>query len=110
MAKSTRKSTKPEAEAADQNSTGINIRTITPEPAEEIYVDGIGNLFFRGGVVKLNCYRVVGSDSEQNEEVRHHSHKLVMPTTALPDLIRLLQNAMNMSRQQQSEDSPTPET
>lgn len=70
-------------------------------PAEEIFVDGVSSLFFRSGVVKLDCYRVVGHNPNENREVRMATHKLVLPVTAIQELLRLLQNASNIQRSQE---------
>jgi len=74
--------------------------TIAGPPPEEIFVDGISSLFFRAGIVKFDCYRVVGHDQTENKEARMVSHRLVMPAGSLQGLIKLLQNAANMQRSQ----------
>ena len=65
---------------ADKNEAGENANAATgvnkvkmapnPFPVEEIYVDGIAGIFRRGGILKLDCYRVAGVDREDGAEVR----------------------------------------
>ena len=62
-----------------------------PHPVEEIYVDGISGVFGRGGVMKLDCYRVVGIDKEDKAEVRQITHRLVIPNSAVPELMKAMQ-------------------
>lgn len=62
-----------------------------PHPVEEVYVDGIAGILGRAQVCKLDCYSVVGIDREDNNaEIRRVTHRLVMPTTALPELIQMI--------------------
>ena len=76
--------------------------TVAGPPPEEIYVDGVSSLFFRSGVVKLDCYRVVRHDPQENKEIRMGTHRLVMPATALQELIQLLQNASQVQKSRQA--------
>jgi len=71
----------------------VSATTVAGPPAEEVFVDGVAGLSFRSGVVKLDWYSVVSHDREQNREVRKATHRLVMPMTALQELLQLLQNA-----------------
>ena len=42
---------------------GIKVKMVAnPLPVEEIYIDGFAGLMTRGGVVKLDLYRVVRPD------------------------------------------------
>lgn len=62
-----------------------------PHPVEEVYVDGIAGILGRANVCKLDCYNVVGIDRDDNNaEIRRVTHRLVMPTTALPELIQMI--------------------
>ena len=83
---------------------------MTGPPAEEIYVDGISSLSFRANVVKLDCYRVVGQDPQENIENRMVAHRLVMPAAALQELIQLLQNASERQRERAAAEAKTDET
>jgi len=74
--------------------------TVPGPPAEEIFVDGVSGLFFRSGVVKMDCYRVVGHNQDENKEVRMSTHRIVLPVSALQELVQLLQNASNVQRSQ----------
>ena len=69
-------------------------------PVEEIYVDGVLGMFARAGVVKLNLYRVVGTDPNDESEVRSITHRLVMPAAALPELTRLIQSMARAAAEQ----------
>lgn len=60
------------------------------EIPNEIYADGVGGLHFGRNVVKLDLYRVLEFDKEQ-AEVRQLAHRVVLPVTAIPELVRLLQ-------------------
>ncbi len=62
-----------------------------PLPPEEIYADGVSAILGRPGVIKLECYRAVGVDQEANAEVRTVTHRLVLPSAVLPELVGLFQ-------------------
>ena len=59
-------------------------------------------MFARAGVVKINLYRVVGTDANDDAEVRSVSHRLVMPVSAVPELVRLIQSMAQSARQAQA--------
>ena len=81
-----------ESTAADEAG---KIKLITnPHPVDEIYVDGFTGLFARGGVAKIECYRVVGYDREDKSELRRVTHRLVLPTSAINELIRVVQGVV----------------
>src|SRR5690606_12001193 len=62
-----------------------------PAPIDEIYVDGISGILGRSSVCKLDCYRVVGVDRDDgNAEIRRVTHRVVIPTSALPELIQMI--------------------
>ena len=63
-----------------------------PTPPDEIFIDGVAGILARPGLVKLDCYRVVGIDRSDNAEVRSVTHRLVMPSAAIPEMVRLFQN------------------
>ncbi len=62
-----------------------------PLPPEEIYADGVSAIIGRPGVIKLECYRAVGVDKEANAEIRIVTHRLVLPSAVLPELVGLFQ-------------------
>ena len=70
-----------------------------PTPPDEIFVDGVAGILARPGLVKLDCYRVVGIDRSDNAEVRSISHRLVLPAAAIPEMVRLFQNMAKAGRQ-----------
>ena len=74
---------------ADQEATYKFARRATAP--EDSYADGAASITGSRNVVKLDFYRVVGIDQEDNKEVRSISHRLVLPMTAIPELMQLLQ-------------------
>jgi len=84
---------------AEEKSATKRAKIVIPSapPIEEIYIDGIAGLMGRGGVVKLDCYRVDGFDKEAEAEVRRISHRLVLPATSLGELIKLIQGVAKSS-------------
>jgi hypothetical protein len=58
---------------------------------EDSYADGAASITGCRNVLKLDFYRVVGTDQEDKKEVRTISHRLVLPLTAIPELSQLLQ-------------------
>lgn len=60
------------------------------EIPNELYADGVGGLQFGRNIVKLDLYRVLEFDRD-DAEVRQLAHRLVLPITAIPELVRLLQ-------------------
>ncbi len=86
-----------------QAGSGRGVKLMpTNQPVEEIYVDGALGMFARAGVVKINLYRVVGTDANDDAEVRSVSHRLVMPVSAVPELVRLIQSMAQSARQAQA--------
>ena len=83
------------AEAEEAAATAI---IVEGPPAEEFFVDGVSSLFLRSGVVKLECYRVVGHDRQTNRESRMAALRLVLPAPALQELAQLLRNVSDMQR------------
>ena len=67
----------------------------TPGPADELYVDGINGALIRRDVIKLDCYRVMGVNTEDKAEVRAVTHRLVLPTASVPELARLFQGLVS---------------
>jgi hypothetical protein len=61
-----------------------------PRPPDEVFADGVASVLARPGLVKLECYRVMRIDREDNAEVRCVTHRLVLPSGAVPDLLRML--------------------
>ncbi len=92
---------KAKAEQQQQPGGGRGIKMApSNQPIEEVYVDGVLGLFARAGVIKINLYRVLGTDSTDDSEVRSVSHRLVMPAAALPEMARLLQNVAKAANEQ----------
>ena len=58
---------------------------------EDSYADGAASITGSRNVIKLDFYRVVGTDQEDKKEVRTISRRMVMPLTAIPELLQLLQ-------------------
>jgi len=83
---------KIETGAGPTDNPKANARMVSSFQApEEIYVDGIAGAMGRGGVLKIDLYRVSGVDRKTNTEQRRVSHRLVIPAGALPELVRVLQ-------------------
>ncbi len=70
-----------------------------PLPPEEIYADGVSAILGRPGVIKLECYRAMGVDKEANAEVRTVTHRLVLPSAVLPELVGLFQKMAEAGQQ-----------
>jgi hypothetical protein len=70
----------------------------SPLPPEEIYVDGVAGAMGRGGVLKLDLYRVSGVDRKTGTETHRVSHRLVIPAAAIPELMRVLQGTAQAAR------------
>ncbi len=97
---------------AQQQTPGappVKVEMLSGPPPEEIYVDGISSLSFRSNVVKMDCYRVAGQDPQENTEKRMATHRLVMPASALQELIQLLQNASERQRERAAAEAETEE-
>ena len=60
-------------------------------PLEETFADGALGVNVRGAVFKLNLYRAVGNDQQSGDELWSNSHRIVLPITAAPQLIGILQ-------------------
>ena len=97
-----------------QNVAGGETRQVKLAPSqqaiEELYVDGVVGMFARAGVIKINLYRVMGTDANDDAEVRSVTHRLVMPATAIPEMIRLFQNMAKAASEQQAQQQATTAT
>lgn len=89
-----------EQRSAGPGQPGAKVKMVAnPLPVDEIYVDGFAGLMTRGGVVKLDLYRVVRADTESRTEHRQVSHRLVLPQAVLPELYNLLRSMARTARQ-----------
>lgn len=89
---------------AERQGGGRSVKLMpNNHPVEDIYVDGALGMFARAGVVKINLYRVLGTDAGDDAEVRSLSHRLVMPVSALPELVRLIQSMARSARKAQAD-------
>ncbi len=71
-----------------------NVKMVrNPMPIDELFVDGASGLITRAGVAKIDLFRVVGYEPESKAERRQVSHRLVLPLAAVPELLRLFQQA-----------------
>jgi hypothetical protein len=92
------KDTKAQAEAGGQ--TRPNVRAVpNPAPIEELFADGVGSLMSRGGVVKLDLFRVVGYERDSKAELRQVSHRLVLPLSAVPDMVKIFNSVARAAQQ-----------
>lgn len=87
MAKEKLMEKEPKTDVPEQRKVRFVAR---PDIPSEIYADGVGGLHFGRNVVKLDLYRVLEFDKDQTE-VRQLAHRLALPVTAIPELVRLLQ-------------------
>ncbi len=82
------------AESKRKNQRQAKAPTIrmaaNPLPPDEVFADGVAGVLSRPGLVKLECYRVMRIERQDNAEVRCVTHRLVLPSAAIPDLIRML--------------------
>jgi len=62
-----------------------------PFPVQEIFVDGIAGIFGRGGVFKIDCYSALGLNPETNTETRRITQRVVLPGSAMAELIKAVQ-------------------
>ena len=91
-------------EGKQEQTEGPKIKVAAnPTLPEEIFVDGVAGVLARPGLIKLDCYRVVGIDRNDNAEVRSITHRIVLPAAAVPELVRLFQNMAKGGRQAASE-------
>ena len=84
--------TKAQAEAGGPARPNVKM-VRNPMPIDELFVDGASGLITRAGVAKIDLFRVVGYDPESKAVRRQVSHRLVMPMAAVPELLRLFQQA-----------------
>ena len=85
--------TKAQAEAGGQARPNVKM-VRNPMPIDELFVDGASGLITRAGVAKIDLFRVVGYEPESKAERRQVSHRLVLPLAAVPELLRLFQQAV----------------
>jgi len=57
---------------------------------DEVFVDGISGVIGRGGIIKLDFYRLLGFDQGEEAEVRQIVQRLVLPTSAIPELAQAI--------------------
>ena len=92
----------PEPNQPEPEARKIKVAQNATSP-DEIFVDGVSGILARPGVVKLDCYRVLRIDREDNAEVRTMTHRLVMPAGSMRELAKLLQNWADQARRAQEE-------
>ncbi len=103
MAKTPEKTPEKNQAEAQPATAPPNVKMVSStQPPDELYVDGVSAIIGRGGVIKLDCYRVVGVDRD-NAEVRSVTHRLVLPAGAVPGLVRLFQDMASMGQQSVAE-------
>lgn len=85
--------------AGQQKNREIKVKVVgDPADVEEFYVDGILGVAGRGGVVKLDCYRVVGIDNESKAEIRKVVRRLVLPVSAINELANVVKGVAEGAR------------
>lgn len=87
-------------QAEQPEAARVNVKMVpNPAPVEDLYFDGVGGVISRGGVVKLDLFRVAGYETEPKAELRQISHRLVLPLSALPDVLKLFQSVAKAAQQ-----------
>lgn len=95
---------KSEAEAAGQ--TRPNVKAVAnPLPIDELFADGVGSLMSRGGVIKLDLFRVVGYERDSKAEMRQVTHRLVLPLSAVPDIVKIFSSVARAAQQAAAQSS-----
>ena len=85
---------------AERPGKALTVKMVpNPAPVDELYVDGTSGVISRGGVIKLDLFRVVGIDPATKTEMCQVSHRLVLPLTALPNLLRAFQSVARATQQ-----------
>ena len=90
--------------AQEPNFKFVQVQT----PPEDSYADGPAAMSVGRNVLKLDLYRAAGVDPQDKKEIRILSHRIVLPLTAIPELMHLLQsynNAVQKAAQAQAEQS-----
>ena len=86
---------KPADNAVDNRNDTPKVKMApNPYPVEEVYVDGISGVMGRGGIFKLECYRIAGTDQEDGAEVRRVTHRLVFPSIGMNELVQAVQSVV----------------
>ncbi len=81
---------------ATQGTTapGIKHKFTQQLPPEESFADGAHSVTLTRNVLKLDLYRVLRYDQASEEELRKVSHRIVLPMSAVPEMINLLQGVV----------------
>ena len=82
-----------------KNKLQVNMKTPVAPAIEEIYVDGVSGIMARGGIFKLDCYRVEGVAKDGKTETRRISHRLVLPATGIGELVKVVENVLKSVQQ-----------
>ena len=90
--------TKTQAEAGGQARPNVKA-VANPLPIDEFFADGVGSLMSRGGVVKLDLFRVVGYERDSKAELRQVTHRLVLPLSAVPDIVKIFSSVARAAQQ-----------
>ena len=81
-------------QAGGTSAAGIKHTYLQQVPPEDSFADGAHGVTMARNVLKLDLYRVVRYDQASEEELRNISHRIVLPMTAVPELINLLQGIL----------------
>ena len=81
--------------AQEPNFKFVQVQT----PPEDSYADGPAAMSVGRNVLKLDLYRAAGVDPQDKKEIRLLSHRIVLPLTAIPELMQLLQGYSNAVQQ-----------
>ena len=68
-------------------------------PVPETYADGALGALSRGPIFKLEFYSAMGHDPDSGEELWRPCQRLVLPVTAVPQMINILQRLMQQMQE-----------
>ena len=68
-------------------------------PVPETYADGALGALSRGPIFKMEFFSAMGHDPETNEELWRPCQRLVLPVTAVPQMINILQRLMQQMQE-----------
>lgn len=87
-------------ESGPERGAGRRLKLVRPstDPVDS-YADGALAVHLRDTILKLDLYRVVGTDKESGEELITLSHRLVFPIAAVAELVNLLQGTVQRLQQ-----------
>ena len=68
-------------------------------PVPETYADGALGALSRGPIFKMEFYSAMGHDPESGDELWRPCQRLVLPVTAVPQMINILQRLLQQMQE-----------